>query len=216
MILLFTLDYHCPFAEEYSSLCLFAAAAVFTSLTLRAAKSYIPFGRIKRQPQARWSAEVKEAVEERRKVFAAAYRNEQNHQAYTVFRHASSVIAKDKAGATCSSLSPKYNPKSVYSFLRFVAGSSPSSSSSPNFLNCSSPRSQIRFSPIAGDRTFPSSSQKPCVAEPEATYPSSAEPKVLRSRIPFSALPSLMKFLRGPQTSLHPPPLAQTKSSIPC
>ena len=41
---------------------------------------------------------------------------------------------------TCSSLLPKSNPKSVHFFLRFVAGSSYSSSSSPNFPNCSSPR----------------------------------------------------------------------------
>ena len=38
---------------------------------------------------------------------------------------------------TCCSLSPKSNPKAVYSLLRFVAGSS---SSSPNFPNCSFPR----------------------------------------------------------------------------
>ena len=39
--------------------------------------------------------------------------------------------------ATCSSLSPKPNPKSVHSLLRSIAGSS---SSSLNFHNCSSPR----------------------------------------------------------------------------
>ena len=39
---------------------------------------------------------------------------------------------------TCSSLSPKFNPKSVYSLLRSIASSS--SSSSSNFPNCSSPR----------------------------------------------------------------------------
>ena len=58
-------------------------------------------------------------------------------------RRASSVIAKAKAEAwqtTCSSLSPKSNPKSVYCLLRSIAGSSSSSSSSPNFPNCSSPR----------------------------------------------------------------------------
>ena len=38
------------------------------------------------------------------------------------------------------SLSPKSNPKSVHSLLRSIAGSPSSSSSSPNFLNCSSPR----------------------------------------------------------------------------
>ena len=41
---------------------------------------------------------------------------------------------------TCSSLSPKSNPKSVHSLLRSIAGSSFSSSSSPNFPNCSSSR----------------------------------------------------------------------------
>ena len=39
--------------------------------------------------------------------------------------------------STCSSLSPKSNPKSVYSILRSIAGSP---SSSPNFPYCSSPR----------------------------------------------------------------------------
>ena len=41
---------------------------------------------------------------------------------------------------TCSSLSPKSNSKSVYSLLRSIAGSPSSSSSSPNFPSCSSPR----------------------------------------------------------------------------
>ena len=45
-------DSHCPFAEEYSSLSLTSAAALFTSLALNAAKSSIPFGRIKRPPKA--------------------------------------------------------------------------------------------------------------------------------------------------------------------
>ena len=45
--------------------------------------------------------------------------------------------------ATCSSLSPKSNPKSVYSRLRSVTGSSSSSSSSPNFHSYSSPRESV-------------------------------------------------------------------------
>ena len=105
------------------------------------AKSSIPFGRIQRSPKAWWSAEVESAVSERRKVFAAAHRSDEDRQAYiSASRHALSVIAKPKAEAwqtTCSSLSPKSNPKSVYSLLRSIAGSSSSSSSSPN---CSSPR----------------------------------------------------------------------------
>ena len=84
------------------------------------------------------------AVSERRKAFAAAHRSDEDRQAYiSASRRASSVIAKAKAKAwqtTCSSLSPKSNPKSVRSLLRSIAGSSSSSSSSLDFPNCSSPR----------------------------------------------------------------------------
>ena len=87
---------------------------------------------------------MEEAVNERRKAFAAAHKSDEDRQAYiSAFRRASPVIANTKAKAwqaTCSSLLPKSNPKSVYSLLRSVSGSSLSSSSSPNFLNCSSSR----------------------------------------------------------------------------
>ena len=137
-------DSQCSSAEEYSSLSLSSAAALFTSLALNAAKSSIPFGRIKR-PSKAWSyAEVEEAVSERRKAFAAAHRSDEDRQAYiSTSRRASSVIAKAKAEAwqtICFSLSPKSNPKSVHSLLRSIAGSPSSFSSSGNFPNCSSPR----------------------------------------------------------------------------
>ena len=135
------IDSHCPSAEECSSLSLPSAAALFTSPALNAAISSIPFSRIKHLPKAWWSAEVEEAVSERRKAFAVAHRSDENHQAYIIAsRRASSVIAKAKTEAwqtTCSSLSPKSNPKSVHSLLRSIAGSS---SSSPNFPNCSTRR----------------------------------------------------------------------------
>ena len=87
---------------------------------------------------------MEEAVSERRKAFAAAHRSDEDRQAYIfASRRASSVIAKAKAEAwqrTCTSLSPKSNPKSVHSLLRSIAGSPSSCSSSPNFPNCSSPR----------------------------------------------------------------------------
>ena len=138
------IDSHCPSTKEYSSFSLSSAAALFTSLALNAAKSFIPLGRIKRPPKAWWSAEVEQAVSERCKAFAAAHRSDEDRQAYiSVSRRASSVIAKVKTEAwqtTRSSLSPKSNPKSVHSLLRSIAGSSSSSSSSPNFSNCSSPR----------------------------------------------------------------------------
>ena len=108
---------------------------------MNAAKSSIPFGRIKRPPKAWWSAEMEQAVGERRKAFATAHRSDEDRQAYiSASRRASSVIAKAKTEAwqtTCSSLSPKSNPKSVHSLLCSIAGSP---SSSPNFPNCSSPR----------------------------------------------------------------------------
>ena len=137
-------DSHCPSAEEYSSLSLSYAAALFTSLALNAAKSSIPFGRVKRPPKAWWSAEEESAVSERRKAFAVAHRSDEDRQAYiSASRRTSSVIAKAKAEAwqtTCSSLSARSDPKSVHSLLRSIAGSPSSSSSSPNFPNCSSPR----------------------------------------------------------------------------
>ena len=137
------IDSHCSSAEEYSSLSLSSTAALFTSLALNAAKSSIPFGRIKRPPKAWWSAEVQGAVSKRRKAFAASHRSDEDRQAYiSASRRAWLVIAKAKAEAwqtTCCSLSPKSHPKSVHSLLRSIAGSSSSSSSSPNFPNCSSP-----------------------------------------------------------------------------
>ena len=84
------------------------------------------------------------AVSERCKAFATAHRSGEDRQAYiSASRRVSSVIAKAKAEAwqtTCSSVSPKSNLKTVYSLLRSITGSPSSSSSPPNFPNCSSPR----------------------------------------------------------------------------
>ena len=92
---------------------------------------------------------MKSAVSERRKPFAATHRSDEDRQAYiSASRRSSSVIAKAKAEAlqtTSSSLSPKSNPKSVYFLPRSIAGSPSSSSSSPNFPNCSSPRELASF-----------------------------------------------------------------------
>ena len=131
-------DSYCPSAEEYSSLS--SSAALFSSLALNVAKFSFPFGHIKCHPRAWWSAEVEEAVSKQCKAFAAAHRSDEDRQAYiSASWCASSVIAKAKADAwqtTCSSLLPKSNPKSVYSLLCAVTGSSSSSPSSPN---CFSP-----------------------------------------------------------------------------
>ena len=137
-------DSQCPSVEEYSSISLSSDAALFTCLALNAAKSSIPFDRIKRPLKAWWSAEVESAVSEKRKAFPAAHRSNEDRQAYIfASRRASLVIARTKAEAwqtTCSSLLPKSNSKSVHSFLRSIAGSPSSSSSSPNFPSCSFPR----------------------------------------------------------------------------
>ena len=75
------------------------------------------------------------------KAFAVVHGD---RQAYiSASQLAFSVIAKAKTEAwqtTCSSLSPRSNPKSVHSLLHSIVGSPSSSSPSPNFPNCSSPR----------------------------------------------------------------------------
>ena len=73
---------------------------------------------------------MEEAVSEIPKAFAAGHRSDEDRQAYiSASRCASSVIAKAEAWqTTCSSFSPRSNPRSVHSLLRSIAGS-PSSSS---------------------------------------------------------------------------------------
>ena len=215
------LDSHCHSAEEYSSLFLSSAATLFTSLAMNAVKSSIPFGRIKRHPKVYWCAEVEEAVGDRHKAFAAAHRSDEDHQAYiAAFRRISSVIAKAKAEtwqATHSSLSPKFNPKSVYFLLRSATTSSSSSFSSPNFPNCSSPRESAsvfadyltsHFS--VSQPKAPRSRARGYLSElHRATCP---EESHLSFCLPFSPL----NFLRLPPTFSRPPPLAQIKLPIPC
>ena len=85
-------DSHCPSAEEYWSLSLSSAVALFTSLALSVTKSSIPFSHITRHPKAWWSAEVESAVSERRKAFAATHRSDEDCQAYiSASRRASSL-----------------------------------------------------------------------------------------------------------------------------
>ena len=190
-------------------------------MALIAAKSSIPFGRIKRRPKAWWSAEVEEAVGERHKAFAASHRSDEDRQAYiSASRRASSIIAKAKAEAwqtTCSPLSPKLNPKTVYFLLRSIAGSPSSSFSSPNFRNCSSPRESASVYAAYLKSNFSVSQPKALRSRARGYLLSSAEPRVLRSLTCPSALSSLpLNFLRLPPTFPSPLPLAQTKLPIPC
>ena len=72
------------------------------------------------------------------------------------------------------------------------------------------PGNRLRSMPLTWDPTFPFLSQRPCIAEPEATSPSSAEPRALWSLTRSFALLSLsLNFLRLPPILPPPPPLAQ-------
>ena len=212
----FYYDSHCPSAEEYSSLSLSFAAALFTSLTLNAAKSPIPLGRIKRHPKAWWSTEMEQVVSKRHKVCAATHISDEDRQAYiSASRHTSSFVAKAKAEAlqaTCSSLWPK----SMYSLLRSVAGSSSSSSSFPNFTNCSSSRESASFF-VDYLKSHFSVCQKMALRSRARGY-LSVFPRATRHEesLPFFCSSSPPRnFLRLALTSSCPLPLAETKSSIP-
>ena len=76
---------------------------------------------------------------------------------------------------------------------------------------------RLRSSSISRDPTLVSLSQMPFVAEPEATFPSSAQSNAQRRLTCPSTHPfPLLNFLRLPPNSPRPLPLAQTKLPIPC
>ena len=79
------------------------------------------------------------------------------------------------------------------------------------------PGNRLWSMPLTCDPTFPFLSQRPCIAEPEATSLSSAEPRARKSltRL-FALLSHSLNFLRQPPTSPRPLPLAQTKFPISC
>ena len=158
-------------------------------------------------------------VSERPKAFAAAHRSDEDCQAcISASRRASSVITKAKAEAwhtTCSSLSPKSNPKLVYSLLRSIAGCSSSSSSSPNFPNCSSPRkSPLVYAAFL--RSHFSVSQPKAQHSRARGYLSELRQGTCPEESHSSICSPLLNFLRLPPISPPPLPLAQTKLPIPC
>ena len=153
---------------------------------------------------------MESAVSERRKAFAAAHRSNEDCLAYiSASRCASSVIIKAKAEAwqtTCFSLSLKSNPKSVHSLLHSIAGSS---SFSPNFPNCSSPRKSAsvyaaylrpHFS-VSQSKTLRSRARGYLSELGRATFPE-------ESHSSFALLSLPMNFLRLPPTFPPPLPLA--------
>ena len=84
--------------------------------------------------------------------FDSHCRSDKDRQAYiSASRRASSVITKAKAGAwqtTCSSLSPKSNPKTVCSFFRSIAGFPSSSPPVLIFPIVLLPGNRLRSTPL--------------------------------------------------------------------
>ena len=79
------------------------------------------------------------------------------------------------------------------------------------------PENRLQSMPLTGDLTFPFLTQRPCVAKPEATFLSFAEPRALKNLTrPSALLSSPLNFLQLPPTFSPPLPLTQTKSPIPC
>ena len=126
-------------------------------------------------------------------------------------------LGKDAKLSTCSSLSPKSNPKSVHYLLRSVADSSSSSSSSPNFPNCSSPRESASVY-AAYLRSHFSVSQPKALRSRARGYLSELRQVTcpVKSHSNFCSLSLSLNFLRLPPTFPPPLPLGQTKLPIPC
>ena len=79
------------------------------------------------------------------------------------------------------------------------------------------PGNRLWSMPLTWDPIFPFLSQRPCVAEPEATSLSSTERCAVWSvTCPFALLSLPLNFLRLTPTFPHPLPLAQTKLPILC
>ena len=209
-------DSHCPSAEEYSSLSLSSAAALFTSLTLNAAKYSIPFGRIKRHPKAWWSPEVEEArlslplteVMKIARLTSPLLDAPRQSSPRPRLRHGRRL-------ALLSHLSLTLNLYTL--FFALLLALPPRLPPLLTFLTALLPGNRLRSMPLTWDLTFPFLSQRLCAAEPEATFLSSAEPRALWSLTrPFALFSHSLNFFRLPPTSSRPPPLVQTKLPIPC
>ena len=93
-------------------------------------------------PKAWWSQEAESAVRERRRARSVAHRSESHRLRYIdASRRASSVISRAKSAAwqaTCSNLSPRFDPCAVFRLLNAISGKkNPSQDSS--FPDCTCP-----------------------------------------------------------------------------
>ena len=114
------------------------AAHSFFLFLVEVAKASIPFGRLGRSSKAWWSQEAESAVQERRRARSVAHRSESHRLRYIdASRRASSVISRAKS-ATCSSLSPRSDPRAVFRLLNAISGKK-NTSQDPSFPDCTSP-----------------------------------------------------------------------------
>ena len=139
----------------------------------------------------------------RRKAFADVHRCNEDCQTYiSASRRASPVIAKAKAETwhtTSSSLLPKSDQQLYTLSFALLLVLLPCLPSLLTSLTVLLPRNWLLSMPLTWDPTFLSLSQRPCVAEPEATFLSSAEPRSLRNHTRPSVHPSPpLNFLRLP------------------
>ena len=104
-------------------------------------------------------------------------------------------------------------PKSVYSFLHSVAGSS---SSFFNFSKCSSPRESASIFTNYLRSHFSVSQSKALLAAPEVICARSTQPNALTSLISFAPLFPQLNFSCLPQISPRSVPLAHTKLPVLC
>ena len=206
--------------QRSARLFLSSAAALFTPLVLGVAGSSIPFSRIKCPPGAWWSAEVEEVVGEGRGAFAAARRGDGDCQAcISASRRASSVIAGLGLGHGRRFALLFYLNLTLYLSTLSFALSLALLPRLPPLLTFLAvlPGNRLRSMPLTCDLTFPFLSQRPYVAEQEATSLSSAEPRALWSLTHLFALLSLPRnFIQLLPTFPRPLPLAQKKLPMPC
>ena len=116
----FHFDSYCSSAEKYFSFSLSSAAALFTSLTLNMVKSSIPFGRIKRHSKPGGPLKRKKRLVKDKRLLlplTEAIQMVRFTSPLPDVLRLSSPRLKLRHGS-CSSLSPKSNPKSVYYLLR--------------------------------------------------------------------------------------------------
>ena len=132
------------------------------------------------------------SVSERRKAFAAAHRSDEDRQAYISASRQSSPRPRLRHGRRPDLLFHRNLTLNLCAlFFALSLGLLPLLISLTVLLT----GNRLRSMPLTCDPTFPFLSQRPCVAEPEATSLNSAEPRALRSlTCPFAFLSLLLNF----------------------